>query len=509
MPVDSTLRKLRPAVWLGLGAVLVLAIILRLTLRLGFSNRDSFDYVMAAMKLNEIGVVDYLTDITNIYQNRVGIVFPLAALLQVSGVSEIGTILLPLTSSLLTIVLIFVFGYMTSVRAGFIAALIVATLPLVVGLSSAILPDSLIPFYTGASLLCLWVGLRRDEWWWFLLCGLFLFLAFQSRATSGVLIIPLVLIALWSNNRSFKAIIIPIGTFGALMGVFWLILFLLTGDWLVQYRLLVLDGTMERFAGTGKPLGYFKDTVIRLNPDFGILIHLTILAFLFALLFRLRQSEKYRLPFVAFLCLYLFFEFGSTSITTYLPIWKMSRFLTVLIVPAALLVALAADEVLAGDNRWGRRFVFILLSTQLLLGVAYVFMYGGFISEVVHVEKKVYEDVIQQLSNYDGATVASADSRWARWGPVYAAYNGNSFHFTSLDGVSRESISPETMVIFAPTILTAAGEQPIDLDQYPALDGLPARLPTGWELLFTERPIVGDPIYVYRVSGEDSGVGQY
>ena len=352
--------------WLGLTAILLLATALRLVLRLGLSNRDSFNYMLAAMKLNEYGVVHYLSDLSNIYENRLSIVFPLALIFRLIGTTEIATTLLPFAAALLTIILVFVFAYRTSVRAGFIAALIVATLPLAVGLSTSVLPDSLIPFYTGVCLFCLWIGLQRDSFWLFVLSGVFLFFAFQSRATSGVLVIPLILIALWSSGRSLKAIITPTGTFIVLLGALWLILFMVAGDALVQYKLLIHDGSMKNFAGTGEFLGYFRDTVTRLNPDFGVLFHLAILALIFAV-YRSRGSEKYRLPLVAFTFLYFFFEFGSTSLTTYQPIWKLSRFLTVLIVPVALLIALASHELLSKKSRAIRYIsLFIVVDTIII-----------------------------------------------------------------------------------------------------------------------------------------------
>jgi hypothetical protein len=310
---------------------------------------------------------------------------------------------------------------------------------------------------------------------------------------------------LCSGGRNLKAITTPTGTFILLLGAFWLILYMVAGDAPVQYKLLIHDGSMENFAGTGEFLGYFRDTVTRLNPDFGVLFHLAILALIFAA-YRSRRSEKYRLPLIAFTFLYLFFEFGSTSLTTYLPIWKLSRFLTILIVPVALLVALASDELLSNKRRAIRYIVFSLLSIQLLLGVIYVIMFGDFITKAVQVEKSTYERVIQKLGSYDGATVAVVDIRWSDWGTVYAAFQGDRFHFTQLNDVSRDTLSPETIVIFAPTYITAYGNVDIDRDHYPALAGLPAQTPESWELLFVE-PLMeppaqfeGDPVRVYRIA---------
>jgi hypothetical protein len=235
-----------------------------------------------------------------------------------------------------------------------------------------------------------------------------------------------------------------------------------------------------------------------------LLFHLVILAVVIAF-YRSRSSDKFRLPLITLVCLYLFFEFGSTSLTEYLPIWKLNRFLTILIIPAALLVALVSDELLSMNRRAIRYIVFTLLSIQILLGVIYVLMFGNFITEAVHAEKSIYQRVIKRLDDYDGATVAIVGDPWGDWGTVYGKFQGNRFVFISLREITRETLLPETIVIFAPTHITAYGNIEIDRDEFPAMDGLPDRIPEGWKLLFIEPLLeppaqrVGEPVHVYRI----------
>jgi hypothetical protein len=193
-------------------------------------------------------------------------------------------------------------------------------------------------------------------------------------------------------------------------------------------------------------------------------------------------------------------------LTTYLPIWKLGRFLTILTVPVALLIALAADDVVSTEGRGRRYLVFALLSVQIVLGVAYVFMFGEFITTAVYVEKESYERVISRLDDYDGATVGVMGDRWADWGTVYATFQGHSFQFQSLINVARDDLEPGTIIIFAPTEIRIQGNKSINLKAHPALAGLPEEAPPGWELLFVE-PLMkppaqyeGDPVMVYLVN---------
>jgi hypothetical protein len=352
---------------IAVSLILLLALLLRLGMRKGLDNPDSFAYILAATKLGNIGPTRYLAQMANLYENRIAIVFPLAVTYKLFGLSELSSAFLPLLISLSSVVTAFALGYLVSFRAAVIAGLIAATVPQDVGLATALLPDTFVPFYSGASLLFFMLGLRQRNTLFYIMSGTFLFLAFQSRATSGILIVPLLLTAFWTERGRTAPLLLPTGTFVALVALFWLFLFWLTGDPLHQYKLLVTDATVASYIGTGEFLGYYRGIIARFNLNFGLFIHIAIIS-VFLVVFQLRKDRNYLLPAITFLCLYLYFEFGSTTLTRYEPIWKMDRFLSILTIPGAVLIAATADELIEKRAYWTNLGVFSMLSTQIFIG---------------------------------------------------------------------------------------------------------------------------------------------
>ncbi|MGH2535942.1 MAG: ArnT family glycosyltransferase, partial [Candidatus Promineifilaceae bacterium] len=314
-------RDRRPLVILGL--ILALAVGLRLGAADGrWLWLDSFRYVQAARALNEAGMGPYLAQIDSPHADRLAIVLPLAAAIRLLGLSELALIGLPLLLAAGTVVAAFALGRLVSPATGLITALLTAGLPLDVGYSLPILPDSFLPFYGAMALLCFLLGLRRRSWWLYLLSGFFVFCAYESRATGALLLAPFMALAFLWPRRHWPAAIVPLLAFLGLLAAAAAAAWWATGDPLAQFRWNAAVATAPEWAGTGRPLEHLKNMLAPgawLSHDFAWFYYLAFAAALVAA-FRLRRRPKaYLPPLLAFATLYLYFEFGSTSLTAYLP----------------------------------------------------------------------------------------------------------------------------------------------------------------------------------------------
>jgi hypothetical protein len=481
-------------------SIILLGLTLRLFYRCGLCISDSYSYVNGAIRLNDYGIREYLSTVSNIYENRISIVLPLAFVFKLFGISEFSTMLLPLFYAVGTIITVYFLGkQLFNEGIGLLAALLVTTIPLDVFASTAVMPDSIIPFYSSLIWLCFLLGQKKDNQFFYFLAGFFLFCAFEARATSGVLIFPLVLAAWWSTKRSIWSLLLPTFTFFALIFVYWGILFLLTGDFFAQFALLTRDATAEGYVGTGEFLGHFKKS-FRLSVDFGLLYVMAFPALIIGLYKSLRD-ERYRLPVIAFLVLYLFFEFGTTTLTSYQPIWKLSRFLTILSVPVSLLVAAVVVFIFSKSHRWFRLMIFALVTLQSLFVIALTLYNRGLTQEILDYDYP-YKVAITQLSDYENVEVIHVvHRRWAIYGRFYARLNDQIYQYQNLENQLTDDIKNGEIVIYDSLYFTPYGEIHLDSSSFPALQMLPERTPDNWQQLFViNRDRFPDfPVYVYLV----------
>lgn len=481
--------------------IIVLGFILRLGYRCGLCNPDSYAYIAGAVRINDNGLGEYLSTLSNIYENRISIVLPLALILKLFGLSEFTVMLLPLFYAVGTTIVVYLLGkQLFDPVTGLLAALLVATIPLDVFYSTAVLPDSIIPFYVGLTLLFFTLGQKKGNRLFYLLSGFFLFGAVQARATSGALIFPLLLIAWWSSKRDVWSFLLPTCTFLSLILIYWGILFLVSGDFFLQLKLFAQVASAEKYVGTGEFLGHFKN-IFRVNNEFGFLYLIAFPACLIAL-YKAGHDQAYRLPVITFIALYLFFEFGSTSFTSYQPIWKLSRFLTILSVPVSLVTASVTTFFFSMSRRWLRLASFTLLTMHILLVVALFPLYNKGITQFILDYNYPYKTTFAKLDAYKNIeTIQIMNSRWSLRGQFYARVYGHTYQYQDIKNKSIDDIENGDIVIYDPIFFTPYGEYELDRLDYPALQSLPEELPGNWQLLFiVNRPTNANfPVYVYLV----------
>lgn len=492
--------------YIVLGLILVVGALLRIYFGPGLSYADDFAYVKCAFRLNEVGLGTYLSSMSNYYDGRTAVVFPLALVIKIFGANERAILCVPLLFSLGAILCAFFLGkILYNQRAGSFAALIIAFIPQEISkLGTAVLPDTFIPLYSGLSLLCLVMGMKYKhkgilELLLYIFSGFFLFCAFEARITCGIIILPLIAISIFSKQRNYKAILIPASSFFALIVFAWIVYLLFEADFLFKYK---MAGKYAAFTTHRRTSGLWQYTQVMMpifspisksfiSSIFGILGYLVWPAFLYSI-FRIRKHEYYRVPFFSFAVLFVLFEFGSTSLTNYEPIFKVARFLSVLNIPAALLVAFSIEDIIQW-KKYSKLYSCLTKGIIFLIITCYLLATGFYLCIKKRVnyrsDLEAYRYVFSVLGKLKHSQyIYVTHWRWSLRGKVYMrlfAPATSTFDFSELSGTPIDSIH-QAIVVLDTSFFTPFGEYRISWEDFdPALKDIPLKVPEGWKLLFT------------------------
>lgn len=492
----------------GLLLICLVALLLRLSYGCHLCNPDSFAYINGAQRAVEEGTLRYLATLGNIYENRISIVLPLAAFFKVLGYSQATFSAMPLAFSVGTVASAFLLGaYLEDRRTGLIAALLAAAMPIDAFYGSAVLPDTVIPFYAVLALLTYLAGCRRHNTLAFALSGFFVFCAFQARATSIVLLVVCLVFAVLTKSRDRRALLVAPVVFVLCNLLLWVLIALAGGSFFLQFEHWLSDATNANYMGTGQFFGHLR-TVMRPTSLFGLAYWLAFPCW-FVLAKLARNKPVYRLPLFAFALIYLFFEFGSTTLTRYEPIWKIDRFLTILTVPAALTVALVVVWTFERNNRSLRLVIFAVMSTVVLFSMGRI-LYAS--TTEGDWQDHVYALTFDEMARFPNINrIGVVNFRWSLRGQVYGMLNGRRYEFLDLINRDLEDLEDGMVVIYDPIFFSANGERHSAPESYPLAEELSNVSPQHWQKLFTvpRESFEEYPVVVYRFSGKEglSGSG--
>ncbi len=370
-------------------AAVLLVVLLAVALRLyGMTGNITFDSLVYAQDAYNLlnGTFNLNTD--SWYSHRLPVFVPVALFYAMLGVSNLSTNLWPLLLSVLQILAVVWIGRkLVGSEAAILAAALVAMVPLDVVYAGVLSPDVVM-----ASLLtfsaALWIlGLEgRDvpSRLHVLLSGALCALACDTRAYA--LLIAVFFAGHALSRRAFVrtlpwwvlgfvAVVLP------LAGVYARV----TGDPLLPIR------AMSAFYGesghTQGLAGFLAYPLLALKPGslMGLFSPLLVIAVLLALA-RPTRERWILLAWMAPVMLYL--QFGSMSLTSYVPVFKRVRFLTPVLAPGALLLSSVllewlapagekASEAMKFKNRGSVRLG-LLLSILLVLFANSVWVTRGF-----------------------------------------------------------------------------------------------------------------------------------
>jgi len=368
--------KMKNSHWLLLIVLATMAF--RLAVYQGYTGSDAANYVEEAHNIlkGEYSVAERLaiapfdelmpSPLFN-YQNlRLGFILPNTLFMKVFGINEFAVSIFPFTCAIILILSVYHLGrQMYSEKAGIIAAIFAAFVPQDMNLTSAILPHMPAASFMALSA-CLFVrAIRSDR-----MMSSILFMALSGFTACysytiwefGLFILPVLALFLlimfngwyaflsgrfWILGMSFMA------GFLVLFGIETAYFYNLSGEWLLRPRLisrmgrLILDvhpvdaGNLNYMLYPAAMMKSFYFSLFFYIASSGVIL------WLYSLMSSKASWEAKRLQSLSlawFFFLFLYLQWGSSSLTEYTPTFKLIRYLTVVSAPGSLLAAFFMDR---------------------------------------------------------------------------------------------------------------------------------------------------------------------
>ena len=396
----------RPSRWIDLGPdaapTWILACLLAVGLGLrafvfrGFVGSDDCAYADLAHALAHGGLPDFDAN-SAVFQNRIGLIAPVAAAIRLLGTSEWVFIVYPFFLSGASIVLAYFFGRaLFGTTAGLLSAGMIALLPIEMEMASQLVPDLAGAFWANLGVFAIWSATHSETRRRALALGSAAGLCFGvawlhklSVAYLAPFLGAVLLATCWRQPR----IGVP-----ALVGAAVLSLAILLGECFAYLQLTEdagfrLGSLARNFEQTpsywfieggrsGWEPGHYTSALLqRLFIDgprqiFGsrAYAHLPLAALLVCGVAFYSRNTRYVFCGAWFLSLLLLFNFATNSLDYYMPLILAQRYLYPLVLPAVLLVAgwLGASLRRGGMPAWrlpiSRFAVAILLCLPIVRG---------------------------------------------------------------------------------------------------------------------------------------------
>jgi hypothetical protein len=432
----ADLKSLKPSLIVPI--ILVIALAVRLAFFFGMGFSDDLQYSYEAYRVS----AGTFHDTHGLIQMRLGVILPIALLYRLFGPSDLTLVAYSLACSLGLIVLIFLLGRMLfGEKTGLLASLLLAFFPLEIEEATSAMPDVPQAFFialalyhfmslygkTGSGELAFSRSLRG-----YFITGLIAGFAYFIRDTA-VLIFPFLALFLTvdyllnNKHESMKeALYSRFRIMLALMGGF-LVIFLLegfyhygdTGDFLLRYHIMSAYYTSDtQFFANGicQDMGFYPREIFHITPQwqfsthyyyaYGFFYYAITPALFYVILF---HSRKARVPLLWALFFFLYLQFGSMSLFTYIPVHRLSRHLTLITVPALLILSFALTALHASAKKRGSGLFIALAGGFISLLVAALAASSLYAVALTHRHESVVhhdvERIYQCVKNYPGVTV--------------------------------------------------------------------------------------------------------
>ena len=400
--VGALLERLAAGGSRTLALIVGVALLVRVLVFSGYFGSDDSGYAVLAHQLISGQLEIPLREGVEVHSLRIGVFWPVALLFATLGVSEFAMLIYPFVTSLLTVALAYLAArWMIGPRAGVVAGLLAALLPLDARSATVLMPDGPAALMAAGGVLAARRAGQstspRSQALWGGAAGAG-FLGAWLTKESIVYLAPFVLgYLLWLAIRRKRAAVLAGCAAVCLVGV----LVESAAYWrLTESPLYRLEAVERSYESTGavwrqasdwgqlfvdgadsvSSATYWKEVAKRVVVDgprqlllthtFGLIPALALVAVFYAWYHRLREWQ-----FVAwwFASVLLMFNFSSASFTTYRPLPLADRFVYLELFPAILLAAALVDRLLprassdldeVGAERgfWGAACLVCLLS---------------------------------------------------------------------------------------------------------------------------------------------------
>lgn len=414
----------------GYGQLMIalgIGLALRLIYFIGVAGHDDVSYFNYALDvLDGTFSTEPAADGSFPFRFRLGVILPTALLFRLLGPSEQVAAILPLAGSLALIWMCWWGGRRISPRAGFFAALLMATFPLAVTTATSLLPSPFTALLAGVSILywtdtesgqrCAQFTARQANVRYFL-AGVILGLAYFFRIEAGLFVMFFVAFAV-VHRRAWLACGLALAGAASVVLIENIVYFLMHGELL--YRLKVISGGFSDLdveladvvQAKKSPLVYIKYIFFK-PTDLGLHWAALLPCAVWGLMNRRPERTTVILWFWP-VTLYLFF--GSWSLSSYVPTTKDPRYLMIVTAPGLILVGAFADQLLQRSHRLamaGRCALGgVLLAGLLLTNLVFVYR-----SENATGSRTAARFILRQEQSADAVSAI-------RTGPIWCEHHG-------------------------------------------------------------------------------------
>ena len=325
-----------------LGLILVFALILRLTFFQGVGTSDSLTTTRYAY---DISNDDFPTS-KNQGNSRIGLLIPVSFLYSIFGVNEFSSGIFPLITSLLGIVLIFLFGRLLfNEKVGLIAAFLLSIFPLDILYATRLMSDLPSAVFSALAVYLFLNAEKIDKnqikFVLYAFSGMSLGISFSIREMAILTFLFFAGYVIYNKKIKLSYGLVAVG----FLSIFILELYFFyahTGD--IFYRFHSLSGyyidslKASNFMGRLSFPNFFLafPYIIFGNIQLGYFYTFISLATIY-FLFNRKWRTNILIMWVG--VIYLYLNFGSSSLSSYAPFFGVQRYLSYITIPAILLLA--------------------------------------------------------------------------------------------------------------------------------------------------------------------------
>jgi hypothetical protein len=329
---------------------------MRLWFFVGFTSGDELGYYHFAYD----ALKGQLNHSANFHATRIGIIYPTALSYVFFGVNEFSANFLPFLAGMLSVVLVFFLGRMFfGDKTGLIAAFLMAIYPVQVFYSTVLYPDLPSAFLVGLSVFLFFISEKKTSNILLFCTGVLVGLGYLMKELSVIIFIFLVAYLIYKKRLRLRHSLILVG--------FIVVLFLEMGYYLATednplYRYTEVQEGGSAYMKLFYPNYFGEKMLVRLFFHYPYVLWNDILArsfyvlFLIAVVYMLIKRKENSYPFMLWSAIgFLFMNFGSTSLSEYLPLPVSTRYIEMITIPLIIVSAyflsqraIAKKEVLLG-----------------------------------------------------------------------------------------------------------------------------------------------------------------
>ncbi len=365
---------------LSLALIIAVAVIIRIISFYGYYGSDDGTYAELSHKM-AIGAYDVLKfEGAPVFPMRIGLIAPTSLAFSIVGTSEFAMLIYPFLLSLAGIILAYLIASVfTNYKTGLLAALLMALLPIDARSASLLLPDLPAAFWANLGLYLIYCASRGKQTQNRLILGLLAGLALGCSwlcKESVIFLLPFILfylVLLYKSERMNLAIIIGLAlSFIAVVLAESFAYYFHAGDLL--FRLHQTERNYEvakmwffsegsefgwqpgaYLAGLAKRLFISGPKIIFFSRGLSLVNLIALGASIYLIIMK---KKNYKIIIFWFLSLLIFFNFGTSSVTSYKPLALFDRYIYLMLLPAIILTAIITLELLA-SNGTNDRIIFI------------------------------------------------------------------------------------------------------------------------------------------------------